>query len=586
MTAFRKSDSRTHIPGFLHLFGISSFDIPQQQSFFSRYRNVSTLASAPLSTVIAARVSRRQIAVPVIATAVMLLGSFALLFARLGHYSLWTDEASTAITAAGVWRTGDTSAWLDDRNLLAYRDGLLLKNQKDRYTSPLQFYLAAPFIGLIGRTALAARLPFAICGFATVCIIIFWLRRAKPPAEVWIAAVIILLGSASFFLFQRQCRYYAPATFLSTLLAYQYCNWNGRRGRLFLTGITMAALLASQYLDYAAVVGCLLVDYGIWGRQRRTIRGVNWLILIAPQLLMFAIVCPIWNPVARAASVVPSAGGSSILHATAGASQPWILDYLKLCWWNLRDMLACDFVILPLLIICPVLYFHRKSRWLLRAPLALLVFIGVIALFTSHPLTPRGNAEVRYLAPVLPLCVGIGILAVWGMRTLPGWVRGTLLGIAASAVWLQGSAMAYFGELAHPAVEPYTPVAAWINQNLPAHSTVYVCPDMCVSPMMWNAPQATYIWQLSDPAKADYRSLPDIYFKGRVAPDCMIAFGSEGDEVRRWLTYFATRGVRYEQVATIPLYAREMFRPELIWRSFTTIVPGAGEEIYVFRKAN
>ena len=60
--------------------------------------------------------SRQQLlrAIPVFATIAMIAGSTVLLFARLGHYALWTDEASTAITAAGVWRTGDTTAWLDD----------------------------------------------------------------------------------------------------------------------------------------------------------------------------------------------------------------------------------------------------------------------------------------------------------------------------------------------------------------------------------------------------------------------------------------------------------------------------------------
>jgi hypothetical protein len=34
------------------------------------------------------------------------LGSAVLIFARLGHYALWDDEALTAMTAKNVWRTG------------------------------------------------------------------------------------------------------------------------------------------------------------------------------------------------------------------------------------------------------------------------------------------------------------------------------------------------------------------------------------------------------------------------------------------------------------------------------------------------
>ena len=43
---------------------------------------------------------------------VVFFAAAILLFARLGHYSLWDDEALTALTALGVWRTGDTTAVL------------------------------------------------------------------------------------------------------------------------------------------------------------------------------------------------------------------------------------------------------------------------------------------------------------------------------------------------------------------------------------------------------------------------------------------------------------------------------------------
>ncbi len=543
---------------------------------------LTTTLALPGRTITNARVG--PISIPVIATLAMLIGSSVLLFARLGHYSLWTDEASTAITAVGVWRTGDTSAWLNDHNLLTYRDGLLLKHQKDRYTSPLQFYLAAPFIGLLGQNSLACRLPFAICGLGTVIVILLWLRRAQPPNEVWIASAVILLTTASFFLFQRQCRYFAPATFLSTSVAYLYCHWNGTRRQLLGIAAVMSLLLTAQYLDYAAVVACLLMDYGLWGRRRRAIRGIEWLILILPQLLTAAVVCPIWNPIERAASAVAPA--VSAAHASVTTTQePWFHGFATLYWWNLRDLLACDFAILPLLLLCPILYLWRKDARLLRAPMALLIFVAAIACFTAHPLVPGGNAEVRYLAPLLPLCIGIGILAVWGMQSLPRWSRAAMLGLSAVSILYHSSALSYYRELLHPTIEPYTPVAQWIYHNIPAHSTVYVCPDLAVSPMMWAAPQPTYVWQLSDPPKPDYTALPPIYFKGRIPPDYLIAFGPYLAEIKDWQTRFAAQGVRYEPAATIPVYSKEMFRPELIWRSFTTIDPRPGEMVYIFRRA-
>src|SRR4051794_12211910 len=85
---------------------------------------------------------------------VLLLGSAVLLFARLGHYSLWDDEAQTALNAEGILRTGDTSVVIG-HNINVYRGGLLLSGLRDRFTAPLQAYVAAPFLYFFGRTALA-----------------------------------------------------------------------------------------------------------------------------------------------------------------------------------------------------------------------------------------------------------------------------------------------------------------------------------------------------------------------------------------------------------------------------------------------
>ena len=63
--------------------------------------------------------------------AVLVLGiSSILLFARLGHYPLWDDEAITALTSKSVWQTGDTGATFE-HNVVAYRNGLLLRDMKD-----------------------------------------------------------------------------------------------------------------------------------------------------------------------------------------------------------------------------------------------------------------------------------------------------------------------------------------------------------------------------------------------------------------------------------------------------------------------
>ena len=132
---------------------------------------------------------------------------------RLGHYPLWDDEAQTCLIAQGVWKTRDTSAQLGE-NIVAFRHGLLIRGLKERSSPPLQFYLEAPFVGLGGNSALAARIPCALLGLATIGLMIFWAwRGAAGPAAMSILAIAIV-GNVSLMLYLRQARYYGPMIFL------------------------------------------------------------------------------------------------------------------------------------------------------------------------------------------------------------------------------------------------------------------------------------------------------------------------------------------------------------------------------------
>jgi len=64
-----------------------------------------------------------------------------LLFIYLCHYALWDDEAKIELTSEGVLQTGDTSIVIG-HNILAYRNGLLVRDRHDRSTPPLPAYLA------------------------------------------------------------------------------------------------------------------------------------------------------------------------------------------------------------------------------------------------------------------------------------------------------------------------------------------------------------------------------------------------------------------------------------------------------------
>ena len=424
----------------------------------------------------------------------------------------------------------DTSARVDDHNYLVYRNGLLVRDLKDRFTPPLQFFLLAPVIGLLGDGNLAIRLPFAVCGAITVAILLRWMwRSARPTPLLWWAAAFVLLTNVEFFLFFRQCRYYGLAMALTTGAAYLYCHRTGRTRGIVGLSAALAALLAAQYLDYAAAVGCLVVDYAVWGRRDRRITWPQWAVLLVPQLVVGAVVCSIWNPVARQ----HAAGPTPVDHR-------WLSDHLRVLWLNGRDLLASGFVVLPLVAACPLLWFKRRSSWLLRGPLAIAVYLAVIAV-TGTAAAARGDvAEVRYLAPVIPLCMAVAVTGVWASGALDARPRNALLLASAATVLVgmtfnvEGSPgvrltcdpLAFYHELAVPQAEPYTPAIAWVRDHVPAGASVLVSPDYMAYPLMLRAPAPTYAWQLSDPPRADLAGLPPIHIHGRLPPDYIIQFAA------------------------------------------------------------
>src|SRR5947208_1660992 len=99
-----------------------------------------------------------------IAIVLTLAAAATLIFARLGTYALWDDEANTALIGESVWRTGDTVAKIG-QNIVAFRGGGDLVDLRTRYIPPGQFYLVAPFVGLSSRpSTFLARFPFAMVG--------------------------------------------------------------------------------------------------------------------------------------------------------------------------------------------------------------------------------------------------------------------------------------------------------------------------------------------------------------------------------------------------------------------------------------
>jgi hypothetical protein len=87
---------------------------------------------------------------------------------------------------------------------------------------------------------------------------------------------------------------------------------------------------------------CLLADYLIVGRKRRSLGIKDWLIVLVPQVVVGLAIVLIWNTLGT--------GNKEYIQGNT------ILQRLQLVWMNLRDINRCEYGAGLLLLAAPVLF--------------------------------------------------------------------------------------------------------------------------------------------------------------------------------------------------------------------------------------
>jgi len=262
-----------------------------------------------------------------------------------------------------------------------------------------------------------------------------------------------------------------------------------------------------------------------------------------------------------------------------------------------------------LILLCPFLYFFKKDVRLLRSPTAILVYILVIAFISPQPYGMLNVAIVRYLIPLIPLCVFTGALCILTLTARRRWLGVFLALLAFGTNVLHGgpmsginrtrlcdrsqpvgfrSTMAVFvEELIFPPPSVYHQTAEWMRENIKHKQTVWVLPDYATYPLMAHAPDPLYAWQLDEP-QGQFRDLPDIHFKGKVFPEYLVLFGPYLGEIGHLMKQWEKGGVRYEEIKRIDKYWCQLSRPELYWHAFREMKEYSPQEeaVYIFRKKN
>lgn len=523
-----------------------------------------------------------------VAAAAFLVLYAALLFARLGHYALWDDEANTGLIAQGVWRTGDTTAVVG-HNVVAYRNGYELEGLKNRTIPPLQYYVCAPFVGLLGPTAFAARLPFALFSLGTALLVVHWLMRRAVPLATAGLVYLGLLGNVSLFLYGRQARYYALAVFFSLLVTYLHVERDGSRRRLVGLCAAGSALLLANYLAYAALAAALAFDHLVLARGERRYRPRELVAIAASQAVTAAAALAVWNPIGK---------------SPFRSEQGWLVQKATLLAWNLRDLNAAELASMGLVALAVPLWALRRPRdpVLLRVPVGILVYAAVVALFSPQPVGLFSPvADVRYLVPLIPAGVWVAVRVIEALPRVPAAARAALAAVvffttAANVAvaapfpgWkpeLGSTLWAWLGELRTPQQSPYGVAAAWIREHVRPGESVLVTPSYAAYPLMFHAPDAVYAWQFLPARRGEFPGLADVHFAGRGTLDYVVAFADDIREARALVDRAARAGVRFEPAATLDVYGVDMTRPELFWRSFTPIAARnpAEDGVVVFRR--
>ena len=535
-----------------------------------------------------------------VAIGLVLLAVSVLLFSRLGHYALWDDEAATALAAKGVLQTGDTSMLMEHGNICAYRGGLDIVDFCDHAMPPLDAYLTALSFKLFGIDAWAARLPFALLGVATVALILYWARGESWP--VFLVLTAGLLGNVSLILFFRQCRYYGPSIFFTLAIVFVYWRWKPTPRNLVILAMLSVLLFVSNYVSYVMLYACLAVDYAIWKRKEYPPSLRKGLLLFGPQLILNALVSCVWNP------FMTSHGAYLAMNSFA--------DRLTLFYWYWRDMDRSEYFSLPVVLVALWVGLKYNRPWMVRGCVAMAVYVVVLSIISPQRAELYADGEVRYLPALIPLGIAletgalcalwerrkvllaIATVVVFGTNFLNGaWLcdcgmRPTFVNPATGQHLLDNgirvTLLSYIEELISPPPEPYTPVAQWINDHVPEGDSVWVQPDYSTYPLMFHAPRALYAWQLDWPPRPDFASLPRIHFLGQEPPDYLIAFGPYLKEIPEAIHNLNRSDVSYKQVATINVFWRDLYRPELIWRTFQPITnfDPAKQAVYIFQRVN
>ena len=326
--------------------------------------------------------------------AVIIVLASVLLLVNLGGQALWQDEAQTAVTAGTIVHHGIPLGY-DGRNNFSQEEGADYgKNGIWRWHAWLQFYVLVPFLVVMGKTTLAARLPFALFGIGAVIMTYLTASLCWKSRRAAVLCSLLLTASVPFLLLARQCRYYSPAAFFSLLAIYGYIMLLENRKRGAAVFVIGSLFLFHSHYAYCGALLAAAVIHSLLFCRRRAIQVLIWSALVTA----LGIPWMIWvyhTSLGQAGSAAPA--GNQI------ASAKLYLEQMG------RYVFPPIFLALAVVAYAIRRFRGRapggldKTRLSYAALFVLFVAVSVAALSVGTPFP-----FFRYLAPLIPFCCLIG----------------------------------------------------------------------------------------------------------------------------------------------------------------------------------
>ena len=182
-------------------------------------------------------------------------------FYKLDRFSLWQDEAETALLGKSILQNGLPYSFFDGKWVTQFANGQESTTNHLWHITPwLPFYLCALGLKIFGLNDWAARFPFALAGvLSALLLFIVALRWTKSHAAA-LLALFFYVTNPTVIIYTRQCKY-LPVYLLGYLVAlYGILSWIEKKGGTFFTILGFLILFYTNFL----AAGLALSGFGLY----------------------------------------------------------------------------------------------------------------------------------------------------------------------------------------------------------------------------------------------------------------------------------------------------------------------------------